>query len=499
MKRITLAFLAVSFAAAGTSMAQDESDKSKPRSFQLDNPTILKPGTHNPARSGPITPPSEHQLVWRRGSHIEACTKTGECIKRPLPKSAGKPIAVIQAPLLDPSIAPISTLVVSNKRYSLCYMTSLKIDAKNVCHEIKSPVIKGGRITVEHYPGAGTMLTIHVDPKVVKTRAREERLQDMTKFAYALKQAQTVATKVAKARQIEDHYTRPMLIDNTGGLSFCGDGWCDGSGGSNGSGGGGGISDWWPDEPWEGDNGGNWGDGSGDLDGNWGDDWGDTPTGGEDWGGYREQFPENPGYAGVDNVPALPVPLFPWPPSPTPNESSGTTTCVALPSGGGICHITAPNPNRVDPETGIILPPFPAIEPESRPAPEPDIPFDWCTFFLTSWMCSGEPSAAVPPLEIIPGPTAPPAVGPIRRINEEGYQNATDQCQKNYSIDMEICSSRYAMLGGPHYDDMVENGVRLTPAERKAHNKARNDFSHCATIAGDDMGQCHKDANKNFP
>jgi hypothetical protein len=112
-------------------------------------------------------------------------------------------------------------------------------------------------------------------------------------------------------------------------------------------------------------------------------------------------------------------------------------------------------------------------------------------------MCGGNPAPEHPPLEVIPSPYIPPAPEPITRY-KEGYEEAIQQCQKSYNVDMEICGSRYGMLGGPSYDDMLQNGVRLTPGERKEHKKAKTDFGVCSAQSADDMAKCQSNARDNF-
>ena len=159
----------------------------------------------------------------------------------------------------------------------------------------------------------------------------------------------------------------------------------------------------------------------------------------------------------------------------------------------GECHITSPpvvDPNRIDPDTGVVLPP-------ARP-PEGD--WDWCDLPIIGWFCGGEPDPALPTQPSLPPfewPSRPDAAPPIPRFGE-GYEEAVDECDRDQVYDDEMCSVRYAVMGGPIYQEMEERGETLTASERAMLKAAKNDYRACKTRSSDKWAQCYKDAQDRF-
>lgn len=508
MKRIIVLMLLATIFTASTSAGQ-VGDGPKPRGIVAGDPNIPRSKLilTQPGKLGlgvkmplpaPLPEPDGLKLKWRHGSSLEACTKAGNCLRRALPRQTGKPIAVIKAPLINERLAPVSVLVVSNKRYSLCYIPTMRNTAAYECFPVKAPIVKGGRIKAIHNPALGTVLDLSIDERYARRMSREEIRVASTRFFNALRAAQVTATKVLSARSSRKPAVgkvvgggaiqRPMLVDASpgGGGSCSWDGYC--SGGSGDSGGGG----FWPDEV-PGDGGGyRDGSGNGGYDGG---EWGeptfpDAPTGADDGGGYPHPI-DDPDVGG-GQIPAPPIvvpPALPWPPGRTPNPGGGTTDCFVGVS-GMMCDIRAPrpDPNTTDPETGQQIPP-------SEPS------WSWCDFAPISWFCGGTGEAPQSPPVYLPPPVEspyrPPEAQPITR-HGEGYQDALDQCDRDYHTDKQECGLKFVLYGGPIYKQKQEDGERLTPSERKMLREANTEFSSCMKKVDDRWGQCYKDAQNRF-
>ena len=55
-----------------------------------------------------------------------------------------------------------------------------------------------------------------------------------------------------------------------------------------------------------------------------------------------------------------------------------------------------------------------------------------------------------------------------------------DDCDADRNRDEDqVCGLRYTLHGGPLYDDMVEQGVKLAPGERKKLKDAKNEYNAC--------------------
>ena len=414
---------------------------------------------------------------------MEACSKTGSCIRRALPKQTGKPIAITRGRFLDERLAPVSAIVVSNRRYSLCYLPTLKNTAAFECFPIKAPIIKGGRIKAIENPKLKTYLDITIDDKYLKSMKPGQAQAATASFMRALEEAQTRATKLLSQRAIRHTainaaakkqggkatlgLQRPMLADSGGGDGYCHDyGYCEGGAGDSGGGG------YWPDEVPAPD------DGSGD---DWGTESGETfPDGSADGGGY----PDTPDAVPVPGPGGIPIPI---PVLPTP----GGWNCWGEP-GAQICEGTAPgpDPNTTDPETGQQLPP-------SQP------PTSICDYAPFSWVCGRfEPApapVAPPPLEIIDPPVRP---DPITRDawEEKQYQMDLDDCDADKMRDEDqLCGLRYTLHGGSIHDDMVEQGVKLTPGERKKLKDAKNEYSACLKKVAQEWSNCRGRAAAKWP
>lgn len=434
--------------------------------------------------------PDSSRLVWRRGSSLEACSKTGSCIRRALPKQTGKPIAITRGRFLDERLAPVSAIVVSNRRYSLCYLPTLKNTAAFECFPIKAPIIKGGRIKAIENPKLKTYLDITIEDNYLKSMKPGEAQAVTTNFLRALAETQAMATKMLSQRAIRQtainaaakkqgtpsagskmallSHQQPMLVDSGGGGGYCyDDGYC--SGGAGDSGGGG----HWPDEVPLPD------DGSGGV---WGPEWGETiPNGGADGGGY----PNTP-----DTIP-VPGPGIPIPVPPIVTPGSSDWNCWGQP-GSQICEgkYPRPDPNTTDPETGQRLPP-------SQP---PTSICDYAPFSrVCGWFESAPAPVPPPPLEIVDPPVRP---DPITRgeWEEKQYQMDLDDCdadRKHYEDT--VCRAKYSMYGGNLYDDMEEQGVKLTPVERKRRKEAKTEFSVCMNKLEQEWANCRTAAEKKWP
>ena len=513
-KRITLLALLASLACAASAQVGSTPTKSGP--LRPGNPGVFNPNpmptpiapaprpikfgdrkTPKPTPRPPIfnyapqlgVPPDSSKLVWRRGSSLEACSKTGSCIRRALPKQTGKPIAITRGRFLDERLAPVSAIVVSNRRYSLCYLPTLKNTAAFECFPIKAPIIKGGRIKAIENPKLKTYLDITIEDKYLKLMMPGEAQAATTSFLRALAEAQARATKVLSQRAIRQTainaaakkrgtqaagskktalpgLQQPMLVDSGGGGSYCDDGYCTGGGGDSGGGG------YWPDEVPLPD------DGSGGV---WGPEWGETfPDGSADGGGY----PDTPDAVPVPG-PGIPIPV---PPIVTPGSG---WNCWGQP-GAQICEgkYPRPDPNTTDPETGQQLPP-------SQPATS------ICDYAPFSWVCGWfEPAPAPvppPPLEVIDPPARP---DPITRDawEEKQYQMDLDDCDGDRKRDEDqLCGLRYTLHGGSVYDDMVEQGVRLTPGERKQLKEAKTEYSACLKKVAQEWSNCRDRAAAKWP
>lgn len=479
--RITYLAVLVSLILAGTSFAQTTSvQPTGPK--KVGDPSSPKP-TPIPGKSfsGPLpgVPNNGIQVVWKGGSNIETCLQTGSCLKRPLPKAAGKPIAVIRGPFLDETIAPVSALVVSNKRYSLCYLTTTKENAVNECRPIRAPIIKGARIQTVNYPGIGTVLNFTLDPDLAKGITRKELDRAAVAFAKGLREAQVSATKRAAKRYAGKLIPMSTMVD-AGGGGYCDDDWCiaspsDGGGSSEGGSGG-----YWPDEPMG--NGGGW------------DSEIPAPTGADDGGGYPNEVPlGDDGGSGADDQ-VLPFIVPAIPPGATPNDAGGTTNCFNGASGPQ-CIITAPDPNRVDPDSGAQLPPSTG-----------DAGWSWCDLPVISWFCGGNTAGLpqevpedngglyLPPFQ---WPARPEDGRPYQRYRE-GYEEELDKCDADRKFDEEKCSIKYTILGGPIYSRKLEETGTLTPAERKMLKDANKEYTSCMRVAGDFWGQCYKNAQDKY-
>lgn len=500
IKRIaSLAFL-LSFGSVFSSSAQSLPIPSSPgpipetipKPIPKQTPRHTKPSfpTMGPL---PLPGPAEEgkALVWRRGSNVESCTAPGQCVRRPMPKAIGKPLAVVAAPLVDKKLVTDSWLTVSNKRYSLCYMTASKQNPVVVCHPIKAPVMKGAKVRVITYPGIGSLLNFSVDPKWAKLSTREERTRALLAFGKGLKEAQVAAAKTAK-RYSGNLIPLPNLND-TGGCMGDDGSTCD----VGGEGGGGPVGDWWPDEP-TGD------DGSGDW---WPDEAPEempseeeepAPTGDE--GGGGDMPSESPDGGNGDDGGQIPVPTpFPFPPGPTPNGSGGTTDCFPT-ADGGTCIITAPkpDPNRTDPDTGEQLPP-------SKPH-EDDTGWSWCDLPVIKWFCGTEPQSPedwTPPEPI--EADLPPFVWPPKpddgrpfRKYRDGYQEELDRCDAELAKDETKCGINWVVLGGPIYKRKLEETGKLTREERKMLEDAKEATRVCRQFASDNWDKCYANARDTY-
>jgi len=424
LKRITLLLFLASLVNVGMAAGETKLPKPTPKGVKLQLPEghLLAPV--------PGAGKSSVRFKWNKGTNIMVCQGSNACIRRPLPKAIGKPISVIRMPLIDEKVATVSALVVSKDRYSLCYLKSTKADAKTQCVPIVTPFIPGAKIRAITYPTKGTLLSITIDTKKVKLVSDSQVASAIVAFNKALKEAQAKATNVAAKSYSSPLLPMPTLIDDSGGD------WSDEGGGDWGGGWGDSGSDYWPEEPF--DEGG-WGETTYDEGGSdWGNDSGDWDYPSDD--AWPEEYPDAGGGGGDDQ--AIPVPIFPFPPGPTTTPDGGTSNCFITPIGGE-CHITAPpvvDPNRIDPDTGIVLP----------PAKPPEGDWSWCDLPIIGWFCGGEPDPVLPGQPSLPPfqwPTRPDAAEPTPRFGE-GYEEALDKCDQDLEFADAVCSARYAVMGG---------------------------------------------------
>lgn len=496
MKRILIAAALASLAFAGISTAQT----------RLGNPTAPKPKPISKTQAIRETPPpipgpprGDTQLTWLGGSTIMTCQKAGTCIARTLPTATGKPIRVVQGPFLNQTIAPISMIVVSNKRYSLCYLTSKNTDAALICHPVKTPIIKGGRVKTLTYPGIGTVLDIAVDPTYAKSSkgvAAQIRSASAA-FGKAFSAAQISATKVATKRYSGKLIPRPFLSLN-GTSSTCyqaddGKSYC--MGGvtvlpSRSISIGEGVED----------GGGDWGDG------------GEYPSGADDGGGYPDDSGSGGGEGsgegnGEGGGQVVVPPGFPIPPGAT--TSPGGTTVNCMPAGDGTtCTVSAPrpeqDPNTTDPDTGAQIPPSTS-----------DNGWSWCDLpVINYFFCTPVPPSQPTPTPV-PPPAAPPQMPtagdlppftwpeppndgqPIQKYRD-GYEEEVQYCDGVRAKDETKCGLNYVIMGGPVYKRKLDAGESLTASERKMLNAANREYSACMSIAANDWSNCYFNAQDKY-
>lgn len=483
IKRIPFLIL-VSLFIAGTSTAQTVAKPTGARGVPAPvpkNPTVPVvqppiskpgPGEANPNPINEPTHPAEPTMFkWHATGGLVACREPEDCVRLPFPKPIGKPIAVKRGPFLDKKHAVASMLVESKDQYSLCYVSSLDANAVNECHRVKAPVIKGAKIRVITYPGKGSTLSYSLDPDEIKGKSRAEIRGLLTGFIKAVRETQATASKSAARRYSGDKLPMEHMTneDGDGGGSCMSDsdggGWCDG-GGEGYDGGGGSGGDWgqepWPEEPTSDDN---WG----------GDEPVQTPDGGS---GDDDQL----------RLPGIPVPV---PQTTEPEPTIEDDSCLISPNAAHCVIITGQrDPNRTDPDTGAQLPPS-----------QPDDGNFWCGVPIVKWFVCGDPGPEAAPQPTLPPfewPTRPDAAEPLPR-DEEGYREEVDRCDADLARDESDCGLRYTLLGGPVYEDMLDQGVKLTPREKKMLKDAKEDYRSCKKVASDTWGQCYEDARKKFP
>lgn len=436
-------------------------------------------------------------LKWRGGSNIELCVPTAtdnlsvggiSCLRRPMPKVTGKPRAVIEGPFMDPKVAAASWIVVSDKRYSLCYLTSRSKVQRTVCRPIKAPVVAKARIAVRNLYGLNIM-TVDVAPETIGNdkASRTKFKRSMLAFRNALTSAQVASTKNAVKRYSGRLIPQSSMVDagGAGGCYF--DDWgsfCDGGGGDGGG--------YFPDDP-----------------GNGGDDSG---NGGNDNSGGYPDYPDGSGGdeslpmsddGGADTGSGGSSPAIPFPPGSEPNNSGGTTTCVVTPV-GMICTTTAPRPG---PMADPFEPPLPSGPPPSEPTGN-----WWCNIpIIGGWLCGGsmpplpEPPSGPPPSETPPKvadpwwpkPTAPEDGRPWAKYRD-GYEEARQQCDADRSSDEGVCSNGYVMRGGPIYKDKQDRGETLTAEDRKWLKEANTFYSSCMSKAGAAWDVCNRQAMDDY-